>query len=135
MRKGTLTQRQGKAYIIVAIVLIILVPVSSIVLYRYITYDPYMGVKPDIVRIKDYSRPAKGKGTSIRLGSTEFVAGLSLFFCTDEDDKDWDFCSIKVCRERGDTYHVFFERQLVLASFLKKSSKRQEIDYHFVKQE
>jgi hypothetical protein len=110
--------RLKKIGLVVGIVLIITIAISSIVIYNYITYDPYMGVKPDIPDVVNMvemglpNRPAEGQGTSIRLGNTEFLAGLSLVYYTDESDKDWDYCTIQVCREIGDTYYVFFKRQL-----------------------
>jgi hypothetical protein len=120
-------QRIGKTYKrIIVIVLILTITISSFVLYLHITDDPYMGVKPDVVRMEDHSRPAKGHGSSIRLGNTEFVAGLDLFFYTDEDDKDWDYCTIEVSREIGDTYYVFFERQLDISDIPEEIIKKAE---------
>ena len=115
-KETTVKQRQGKTYkIILAIVLSAAIAISSIVLYHHITFDPYMGVKPDMGTMWDEDRPAEGSCSYMPLGNTEFVASLSVFCYTDEDDKDWDYCTIEVSREIGDTYYVFFERQLDMA--------------------
>jgi hypothetical protein len=102
----------SKKTLIKSSLLAMAIAISSIVLYHYITYDPFMGVEPDIVRMEDYDKPAKGYGSSIPLGNTEFVAGLDLFYYTDEDNKNWDYCTIEVNRNIGDTYYVFFKRYL-----------------------
>ena len=103
---------QDKKYIILAVVLVVIIGIGGFVLFYHITFDPYMGVKPDMGTIWDEDRPAEGSCSYMPLGNTEFEASLSVFCYTDEDDKDWDYCTIEVCRQKGDTSYVFFERRL-----------------------
>jgi len=74
--------------------------------------DPFKGVRPDMgERVYQMWRPATGESTVMLLGSTAFMAVVGPSRYKDEDNRDWDYYTISVQKQDGDSSYVFFERQ------------------------
>ncbi len=135
--KGTQMEarkRQGKIPEAILITILVIIIASSFFVHRLkfgpyhsVKNDPYAEVGTDTDRPYDCSsenRPSEGHYSSIPLGNTEFRAGMSLFMYTDEDNKEWDYCTVDVESEVEEgSWRVFYVRHIDIGDVPEETIK------------